>query len=103
MTPAELIRLPSRLAWAAAAVILLAIVLIVLGRCSRSDEVRQARSDARVAEATGEALDRVASQTPEIRREQEERQNAVDKIEGADQRLPDGFGVELERVRRGGR
>jgi len=51
--------------------------------------------------ATGRALDNVAHETPIIRQEQQEKQSEVDRIEGADERLPDGFASELERVRRG--
>lgn len=65
---------------------------------------QEARADRAVAEArqskvTVEALDRVATQTPAIRSEQEEKQRAVDEIQGADQRLPDGFGPDLQRLR----
>lgn len=60
-----------------------------------------ARNEAKVAGSVGKQLDRVAAETPVIRQEQEEKQRAVDEIEGADQRLPDGFSAELERVRRG--
>ena len=68
-------------------------------------KARADRAEARLAPAvaTGKALDRVATQTPIIRAEQEEKSRAVDDIQGADQRLPDGFGADLERVRRGGR
>ena len=68
-------------------------------------KARADRAEARLAPAvaTGKALDRVAIQTPGIRAEQEEKSRAVDDIQGADQRLPDGFGADLERVRRGGR
>ena len=65
-------------------------------------KARADRAEARLAPAvaTGKALDRVAIQTPIIRADEEEKRRAVDQIQGADQRLPDGFGVELERVRR---
>ena len=45
------------------------------------------------------ALDNVAAQTPVIRQEQEEKQADVDKIEGSDTRLPDGYGDSLQRLR----
>jgi len=66
---------------------------------------RADRAEARLAPAvaTGKALDRVAIQTPAIRADAEEKKREVDDIQGADQRLPDGFGADLERVRRGGR
>lgn len=69
---------------------------------------QKARADRAVAEtrtqrAATKALDQVATQTPIIRADQEEKQRAVDQIQGADQPLPDGFGAELERLRRGQR
>lgn len=54
-----------------------------------------------IAVATGTALDKVAADTQTIREEQKDKEDAVDQIPGADQRLPDGFGAGLERVRRG--
>jgi hypothetical protein len=60
------------------------------------------RDDNRTQVATGKALDRVATETPVIRQEQEDKQREVDQIQGADTPLPDGFGADLERVRRGG-
>lgn len=62
-----------------------------------------ARNEARVAESVGKQLDRVAEQTPVIRQEQEEKQREASQIEGADTPLPDNFGRNLERVRRGGK
>jgi hypothetical protein len=62
-----------------------------------------ARNEAKVAGSVGKQLDRVAAETPVIRQEQEEKQRAVNEIEGAGERLPDGFASELERVRRGGK
>lgn len=69
---------------------------------------QKARADRAVTEARSQraatkALDQVAAQTPIIRADQEEKQRAVDQIQGADQPLPDGFGAELERLRRGQR
>jgi len=68
-----------------------------------SDKSRRERAEATAATATatGKALDKVASETPVIRQDQEEKQRAVDAIEGSDARLPDGYGADLERVRRG--
>jgi hypothetical protein len=87
--------------WAAliAVVLLLIAVLLLIGRCSRGDEVREARQQADLAVATGKALDKVAKEAPAIRADQEEKQREVDQIAGADQRLPDGFAAELERLR----
>lgn len=81
---------------------LLAVVIVTLSYCSERRRVAEMRSERNIAVATGEALDKVAAETPVIRQEQQEKERAVDEIEGADQRLPDGFGAELERVRRGG-
>jgi len=66
---------------------------------------RAARAEAQLvpAIATAKALDDVATETPAIRADQKEKEDEVDKIEGADARLPDGFGADLERVRRGER
>lgn len=82
--------------------IVIALACIALfswrGACSAND-----RAERNTQVATGKALDKVAAQTPVIREEQEEKQREVDEIPGADQRLPDGFGRDLERVRRGDR
>lgn len=80
--------------WLTAFIGLLVLVVFVLGRCDRD---RGREQD--VAVATGKALDKVAKETPAIRQDQEERQREVDQIEGSDQRLPDGYGAELERLR----
>ena len=87
-------------AWIALGVIVLAILLTV-SWCADRARLKTMRGEATVAAATGEALDTVAEQTPVIRQEQAEKQREVEKIEGADQRLPDNFGRNLERVRRG--
>lgn len=85
----------------AALLLMLVIIVLALSYCSERDRLKRARSEATVATATGKALDKVAAETPAIRQDQEEMQREVDAIEGADQRLPDGFGADLERVRRG--
>lgn len=84
-----------------ALIVLLIFIALALSWCSERERSRRARADATVAGATGKALDQVASETPAIRQDQEEKQRAVDEIQGADERLPDGFGADLERVRRG--
>lgn len=78
------------------------VVLIFMGVTLAWCVGRGGRDDARIAAATGKALDKVAEQTPVIRQEQAEKQREVDQIEGSDTRLPDGYGKSLERVRRGG-
>ena len=87
-------------AWIALGVIVLAL-LLTMSWCADRARLKTMRGEATVAAATGEALDTVAEQTPVIRQEQAEKQREVEKIEGADQRLPDNFGRNLERVRRG--
>lgn len=89
--------------YALALIVVLAIVLTGMSWCADRDRLKRAKSEASIATATGKALDQVASQTPAIRQDQEEKQRAVDELQGADQRLPDGFGADLERVRRGAR
>lgn len=98
MTPRLTLR---TVVYALALIVLLAIVLMGLSWCADRDRLKRAKSEASIAVATGKALDQVAEETPAIRQDQEEKQRAVDELQGADQRLPDGFGADLERVRRG--
>jgi septal ring-binding cell division protein DamX len=84
-----------------AVVILLIIIGLSLAWCGQRGANQ--KRDAVVAKTTGRALDKVAEQTPVIRQEQKEKENEVSAIEGSDARLPDGFGADLERVRRGKR
>ncbi|RZJ01804.1 MAG: hypothetical protein EON90_02005 [Brevundimonas sp.] len=79
---------------------LLLLILFGVSWCSERKRIGHAKTEASIAVATGKALDHVASETPVIRQDQEEKQRAVDELQGADQRLPDGFGADLERVRR---
>ncbi len=88
-------------AWLVLGVVVLAL-LLTMSWCADRTRLKKMRAEATVGQATGKALDRVATETPVIRQEQQEKQREVEKIEGADQRLPDGFGADLERVRRGG-
>jgi len=87
----------TRIVQIVAIVVALCFCLAVFTMCNKPS----ARNEAKVAGSVGKQLDRIAAETPVIRQEQEEKQRAVDEIEGADQRLPDGFSAELERVRRG--
>lgn len=80
-----------------------AIVAIVGGLSWRASCSGNERAAKNTQVAAGKALDKVAEQTPIIRQDQEEKQREVDKIEGSGDRLPDGYGAELERVRRGNR
>ena len=76
----------------------LCLVMAVFTTCKGRDA---AIDRARTSDTTAGALDRVTMQTDEIRTEQEDKQNAVDEIQGSDDRLPDGYGRRLECVRRG--
>lgn len=78
------------------------ILLALLGWRAGCQAADRAKAERNVAVATGDALDKVAAETPAIREEQAEKQRDVDEIQGADAPLPDGFGRDLERVRRGG-
>lgn len=82
----------------------LAAVLTLYGAFKyQQHRADRAEADLAPARATVDALDKVATETPVIRQDQQEKQDEVETINGADERLPDGFGAELERVRRGGR
>lgn len=63
------------------------------------DRAEKAEAKAAQAVATSKALDKVIIETSTIRQEQKEQESEVDKIPGASDRLPDGFGSDLERVR----
>jgi Flp pilus assembly protein TadB len=82
-----------------AAVIIMCLLAVLSWRsaCTSADK---ARREASIAAATGNALDNVAAKTPEIRADQKQKEDAVEKIDGADAPLPDGFASSLERVRR---
>lgn len=86
--------------WLIGAVVVMCLLALFSWRsaCTAADK---AQNEARQESGTGKALDKVAAQTPVIRQEQQEKQREVDAIDGADERLPDGFGADLERVRRG--
>lgn len=86
--------------WLAATVALLVLAIFILGRCSQNDRIAKQRHDLEVARATGKALDKVDAETPIIRNEQKEKEREVDQIPGSETRLPDGYGAELERVRK---
>lgn len=87
-------------AWLAVGV--LAAVLTLYGAYKyQQHRADRAEADLAPAIAIGEALDTVAVQTPIIRQDQKERQDAVDQIQGSDDRLPDGYGSDLQRVRDG--
>lgn len=72
----------------------LILATVVLARCTQSQ-----RQQARTEKVAAKSLDKVATETPAIRKEQEEKQREVDNIEGSDTRLPDGYGRDLQRLR----
>lgn len=95
MIPAEIRR------WVTLACVIVALIFIGLTLAWCAERRADNRDTQRTEAATGKALDSVATETPIIRQEQQEKQHEVDRIEGAEERLPDGFAAELERVRRG--
>lgn len=86
-----------------ALVAVLCFVMAGVTMCVQRDPIAGQKRDIQVARDTGKALDTVTTKTEAIRSEQGKKADEVSKIEGADQRLPDGFGADLERVRRGER
>lgn len=86
--------------WLIIALVALIVVGLVMirGAWNAAQTARQGQNQ---AEAVGTQLDKVAAQTPAIRQEQAAKEREVNEIEGSDTRLPDGYGAELERVRRG--
>lgn len=87
----------ARIVQIGAIVVALCFCLAVFTMCNKPS----ARNEAKVAGLVGKQLDRVATETPVIRQEQEDKQREAAQIEGADTPLPAGFGQSLERVRRG--
>jgi outer membrane murein-binding lipoprotein Lpp len=92
-------RLLTLKSWLILAAVVVAAVLL-LSWCADQARIKKMRAEATVGQATGKALDRVATETPAIRQEQQEKQREVEKLNGAGLRLPDNFGRDLERVRR---
>lgn len=92
-------RLPLRIyAFGAVALIMLALIFAVNHATKRAERAERAE---RQATATTKALDKAATDTANVRANQKEKEDEVTRIEGSDARLPDGFGAQLERVRRG--
>lgn len=93
-----LLRLFPLKVWAGLGVIVVALSLFAAYQYQKS---RADRAEARVVDAVAvsNALETVATETPLIRQDQKEREHEVEQIPGADQRLPDGFGRDLQRVR----
>ena len=91
-------RTATRIVQIGAIVVALCFCLAVFTMCNKPS----ARNEAKVAGSVGKQLDRVAAETPVIREDQRKKEDEVENLPGADQRLPDGFSADLERVRRGG-
>lgn len=85
--------------WLILALIVIGLIGLLSWRAACTS-AEKARGEASVAVATGDALDKVAAETPIIRDDQAEKQREVDQLSGADQPLPPGFGADLERVRK---
>lgn len=86
-----------------ALVAVLCFIMAGVTMCVQRDRIAGQKRDIQVAKTTGKALDTVTTKTEVIRSEHGKKADEVTKIEGADQRLPDGFADRLERVRRGER
>lgn len=83
-----------------AIVVVACLLFAVLTMCQGS---KTQHAKLQTENATGKALDRVTTKTETIRNDQQEKQADVDTIQGSDQRLPDGFASDLQRVRDGKR
>lgn len=83
-----------------AMIVIACLLFAVLTMCQGS---KTQRAKLQTENATGKALDRVTTQTDAINTDTKAKQNEADKIEGADTRLPDGYGADLQRVRDGKR
>lgn len=97
MTPFFLSRIPLKV-YAFAGIAVFAMALFV-AYSYQKDRADKAVDRAATATVQADALNTVATKTEDARSEQKEKQADVDKIEGSDTRLPDGWGVELQRVR----
>lgn len=81
-----------------AIVVVACLLFAVLTMCQGS---KTQRAKLQTENATGRALDKVTTKTETINTDTKAKQDEADKIEGADTRLPDGYGARLECVRRG--
>lgn len=79
----------------------LILVLALLGWRSGCTAAQRATEERNQAIVTGKQLDKVVTQTADIRAEQQEKEREVEQLDGAGDALPPGFGADLERVRRG--
>lgn len=79
--------------------VIFCLIFAVLTMCQQGARNKAALQ---TENATGRALDKAAVQIDAARKDAKEKQDEADKIPGADNRLPDGYGARLECVRRGG-
>lgn len=86
-----------------ALVAVLCFIMAGVTMCVQRDRIAGQKRDIQVARDTGKALDTVTTKTEAIRREQKDKEDEIKNLPGADQRLPDGHGAALERLRRGER
>lgn len=84
-------------------ILVVIFLLALLGWRAGCAAAQRAEREANQAQVVGDQLDKTSTKSEAVRQEQQEQEREVDKIEGADQPLPPGFGAELERVRRGRR
>ena len=97
MTVTEALRLPGRVAWLAAAIVLLILVVFVLGKCSQGDEIRAARDDAGMADArTASAVEAIT----EIGRLEDRGQATEAQVEEAENAILQADPEERDRVAR---
>lgn len=77
-------------------VVVACLLFAVLTMCQGS---KTQHAKLQTENATGKALDRVTTKTETINADAKAKQDEADKIEGADTKLPDGYGSALQRVR----
>lgn len=83
-----------------AIIVIACLLFAVLTMCQGS---KTQRAKLQTENATGKALDRVTAKTETINADTKAKQDEADKIPGANDRLPDGYGSALQRVRDGKR
>ena len=81
-------------------IVIACLLFAVLTMCQGS---KTQHAKLQTENATGKALDRVTTKTETINMDTKAKQDEADKIEGAETRLPDGYGSALQRVRDGKR
>lgn len=79
-----------------AIIVIACLLFAVLTMCQGS---KTQRAKLQTENATGKALDRVTTKTETINADTKAKQDEADEIPGANDRLPDGYGPALQRVR----